>query len=611
MLKKSLYAQIPIVLGLKNLPETVALPSYLGLLSEQSRHSLPPGTQVTDLFDAIGEGNRTMLILGQPGSGKTIALLQLAQVLLNRATEDYSQRIPVVLNLSSWAQEKNTIVNWLVQELKVHYGVSEKIGIGKVWVEQQELLLLLDGLDEIRNERDRAACVEAINTFQQQYPTEIVVCCRIQDYKLLKTQLHFRRAVYLKNLTPFQIRDYLTKLGSEVSGLRALLTRNRDLQKLARSSLMLNIMVLTYQGVNADDIPEISLTTFRKQQLFDAYVDRMFRGSKWAAHQILPIQGSKWAAHQILPIQQEELYSRQQARYWLVWLAKQMVEQSRTVFLIERLQPDLLKGSDRVWYRINIGLLFGLGFGPGLGLLFGVGFEGLRLIGLIGFLIFGLSIGLSVGLSSELKQIRLVEALNWNWRIYEDERMRLWVLIGIAVGLNHGQTAGLLGGLLAGLSAVVGLGLINKLQIIEVSARTKPNQGILRSAKNFLLSGLIYGLIGGAMGGVFASLNFSSLDGLIDRPIDRLFLGLIGGLVGGLIVGLFNGLIQYGGLTCIQHFVLRCLLYRRSIIPWNYARFLNWAGDKLFLQRVGGGYIFVHRLLMEHFAQMDLDERRS
>ncbi len=36
-----------------------------------------------------------------------------------------------------------------------------------------------------------------------------------------------------------------------------------------------------------------------------------------------------------------------------------------------------------------------------------------------------------------------------------------------------------------------------------------------------------------------------------------------------------------------------------------------WATDKLdhcvdliFLRRVGGGYIFVHRLLMEHFAEM-------
>lgn len=31
---------------------------------------------------------------------------------------------------------------------------------------------------------------------------------------------------------------------------------------------------------------------------------------------------------------------------------------------------------------------------------------------------------------------------------------------------------------------------------------------------------------------------------------------------------------------------------------------LNHCVDLIFLRRVGGGYIFVHRLLMEHFAEM-------
>jgi hypothetical protein len=42
----------------------------------------------------------------------------------------------------------------------------------------------------------------------------------------------------------------------------------------------------------------------------------------------------------------------------------------------------------------------------------------------------------------------------------------------------------------------------------------------------------------------------------------------------------------------------------RTTIPWNYARFLDYATERLFLQKVGGGYIFVHRMLLEHFAGM-------
>ena len=36
----------------------------------------------------------------------------------------------------------------------------------------------------------------------------------------------------------------------------------------------------------------------------------------------------------------------------------------------------------------------------------------------------------------------------------------------------------------------------------------------------------------------------------------------------------------------------------------DYARFLDHAADLIFLQKVGGGYRFIHRLLLEHFAEM-------
>jgi hypothetical protein len=35
--------------------------------------------------------------------------------------------------------------------------------------------------------------------------------------------------------------------------------------------------------------------------------------------------------------------------------------------------------------------------------------------------------------------------------------------------------------------------------------------------------------------------------------------------------------------------------------------FLDHCVDLIFLRRVGGGYIFIHRLMMEHFAEMYVD----
>jgi predicted lipid-binding transport protein (Tim44 family) len=84
--------------------------------------------------------------------------------------------------------------------------------------------------------------------------------------------------------------------------------------------------------------------------------------------------------------------------------------------------------------------------------------------------------------------------------------------------------------------------------------------------------------------------------------------GLIGKLVGGLIFGLIGGLIG-GGFACTQHFTLRLILYRNGYIPWNYARFLNYCTERLFLQRVGGRYRFIHKLVQDHFAQMEFERK--
>jgi hypothetical protein len=70
--------------------------------------------------------------------------------------------------------------------------------------------------------------------------------------------------------------------------------------------------------------------------------------------------------------------------------------------------------------------------------------------------------------------------------------------------------------------------------------------------------------------------------------------------------GLSFGLLAGGGEACIKHFILRLILYLCGYIPGNYARFLDWATERIFLQKVGGGYIFIHRLLLEHFARMPL-----
>ncbi len=68
------------------------------------------------------------------------------------------------------------------------------------------------------------------------------------------------------------------------------------------------------------------------------------------------------------------------------------------------------------------------------------------------------------------------------------------------------------------------------------------------------------------------------------------------------------GILVYGGLDVIKHYTLRLILWWKGYAPLNYVRFLDYATKLIFLRKVGGGYIFIHRMLMEHFAAMRKEE---
>jgi hypothetical protein len=62
------------------------------------------------------------------------------------------------------------------------------------------------------------------------------------------------------------------------------------------------------------------------------------------------------------------------------------------------------------------------------------------------------------------------------------------------------------------------------------------------------------------------------------------------------------GALWYGALDAGQHAILRLMLRGRGAIPSRLPRFLDYGTRLMFLQRVGGGYRFVHGSLMEHIA---------
>jgi len=122
-------------------------------------HALPSGTTIKEVFD---QARGKLLILGEAGTGKTTLLLELARDLLQQAKNMEDAPIPVVLTLSSWAIKQLPFEQWVVEELRTKYDIF--LQVGKVWVEKSQLLLLLDGFDEVAP-GVQSACIEGVNTY--------------------------------------------------------------------------------------------------------------------------------------------------------------------------------------------------------------------------------------------------------------------------------------------------------------------------------------------------------------------------------------------------------------------------------------------------------------
>ena len=48
---------------------------------------------------------------------------------------------------------------------------------------------------------------------------------------------------------------------------------------------------------------------------------------------------------------------------------------------------------------------------------------------------------------------------------------------------------------------------------------------------------------------------------------------------------------------------LRFILYRNGYAPYRYVPLLDYAAECILLRKVGGRYIFIHRLLLDHLAE--------
>lgn len=330
------------------------------------------------------------------------------------------------------------------------------------------------------------------------------------------------------------------------------------------------------------------------------------------------------------------------------------------ISLIIRLSRGGIVWSDKLFYVVIFGLIFGLFCGLMYGLILGhIDFYRLELknktekqkesinrssktkilittaifsimggigIGYIGKIIGASKIGLIFGLLFSItffvivyglntwsffqlgskrnniaNDIQTIETLKWSWRkgikgglwggcfgllIAFGYGFLFWYFMSLSstrfvIGFGYGFLMFLIGFLFGGLDTAI------------VEAKSVPNQGVLLSLKNAILIGLTLGL----SVGIIFSFNIG------------LGIGILFGLKLGIIVGAVSCIITMlwcGGFDIVKHYFLRLILYLKGNIAFNYSHFLDESVKNILLQKVGGGYIFIHRLLLEHFADQNI-----
>jgi NACHT domain len=376
---------------------------------------------------------RRMMVLGEPGSGKTMLMVRLLLALLRHRLP--GGPVPILLPLASWDPVQQDLRVWLRAQMCVeHPSLATPAPVGSGMGDRAEALLakglilpILDGLDEIP-ESFRGPAIARINEAPG-FGEGLVVTCRTAEYRSVARPaegpeiiLRAAAAIQLKPLGTSAVAKYLLDdAGGPVARDRwrpviAVLGTRAPVAQALTTPLMIGLARIIYNPLPGDlngKIPEHQPAELLSQERFP---DR-----KSVENNLL--DGFIWAAYKPRPEHSRPLpdygWSYEQARRWLVFLARNQETQERGTL-------------DIAWWRLSGArdknlTTFIISFALGIAAAVGYPFHGFGI---------GLTIGLLAGLFVRA-HMRTAE-----------------------IRLTYGLTGGLAGGATAGLIvlAIFGLG---------------------------------------------------------------------------------------------------------------------------------------------------------
>ena len=154
-----------------------------------------------ELLPSLHELHQVVL-LGEPGIGKTTTLYKFADELRQRCLRDNDAPLPVILPLREWKGKTD-----LESFVKAHLGgLADQYGS---LTTARRLYLLCDGLNEIKRDTLREGRVDALRELIDT-KVPVVVTCRELDYRDTVLRLEMD-TITMHPLEPSRILDFLTR----------------------------------------------------------------------------------------------------------------------------------------------------------------------------------------------------------------------------------------------------------------------------------------------------------------------------------------------------------------------------------------------------------------
>jgi HEAT repeat protein/energy-coupling factor transporter ATP-binding protein EcfA2 len=208
---------------------------------------------------------KKVVILGDPGSGKTTLLNYLALISSKEESFQFAlpkskERLPIFIRIRDYEKHENNILEYLYSEFRDNFQITNiPHGALEYWLSNGDVLLLIDGLDEVASDNKRNRVVEKIHSFLEQFPSNTVcISSRPAGYRRNYFRVEKFPHLILQPFNQNQIDEYVDKWYETrepdfrrrkdfQNSLKKIIREGSRIRQLASNPLLLTIIALVYR----------------------------------------------------------------------------------------------------------------------------------------------------------------------------------------------------------------------------------------------------------------------------------------------------------------------------------------------------------------------------